>query len=120
MRMSRIRKNDTMADASLRSERPHVGKRFYHADASTPSLYTEIDDDRDLVYLFTEYADMSKAEQEKARQTVDRVFLELQMPSLVEKQAWNAEDPLASVHHYLVNMRVYLPLLYGLRILPTC
>ena len=109
-----------MADASLRSERPHVEKRFYHAGASTPSLYTEIDDDRDLEYLFTEYADMPKAKQEEARQTVERIFLDLQMPNLSEKQAWNAEDPLASVHHYLVNMKVYLPLLYGLRMRPTC
>jgi len=83
-------------------------------------LYSEIDDDRDLEYLFTEYADMSRTEQERTRQTVERLFLELEMPNLSEKQAWNAEDPLASVHNYLVNMRVNLPLLYGVRTLPTC
>ena len=120
MRMSRIRRNDPMANASMRRDRDHVDKRFYHADASTPSLYTEIDDERDLEYLFTEYADMSFAEQEKSRQNVERIFLELQMPSLTAKQAWNAEDPLASVHNYLVNMKVHLPLLYGIRMCFHC
>ena len=42
------------------------------------------------------------------------------MPNLSDKQAWNAEDPLASVHHYLHNMRVYLPLLYGIRMCYQC
>ena len=120
MRMSRIRRNDPMADSTLRRESDHVEKRFYHADASSPSLYTEIDDERDLEHLFNEYANMSSAEREKARKTVERVFMELQMPSLNAKQAWNAEDPLASVHHYLVSMKVYLPLLYGIRMCFHC
>ena len=68
----------------------------------------------------TQHADMSWTEREKARETVERIFLELEMPNLSEKQAWNAEDPLASVHNYLVNMRVNLPLLYGVRAQPTC
>ena len=51
---------------------------------------------------------------------MERVFLELGLPTLFEKQAWNAEDPLASVHHYLVNMRVYLPLLFGIRMCFHC
>ena len=95
-----------MADASLRRDSEHVEKRSYHADASTPSLFAEIDDERDLEHLVTEYANLSFAEQEIARKKVERVFVELQMPSLSAKQAWNAEDPLAFVHNYLVNMRV--------------
>ena len=120
MRLSRIRPNDSMANAALRSSHPHVKKRVHHAGPSSPSLYTEFDDERDLEYLFTEYADMSTLQQEEARERVERKFVELEMPNVSEKQAWNAEDPLASVHNYLVNMRVNLPLLYGLRALPTC
>ena len=67
MRLSRIRPNDSMANASLRSSHPHVRKRVHHAGPSSPSLYTEIDDERDLEYLFTEYAEMSRSEQEEAR-----------------------------------------------------
>ena len=120
MRLSRIRPNDSMANASLRSSHPHVRNRVHLAGPSSPSLYTEFDDDTDLEYLFTEYADMSRSEKEEARERVERKFLELEMPNVSEKQAWNAEDPLASVHNYLVNMRVNLPLLYGLRAIPTC
>ena len=120
MRLSRIRPNDSMANTRLRATHPHVRKRAHHAGASTPSLYTSIDNDRDLEYLFTEYADMSWSEREKARERIERIFLDLEMPTVSEKQAWNAEDPLASVHNYLVNMRVNLPLLYGVRTQPTC
>ena len=46
-----------MADASIRTESNHVKHRATHAGASSPALYTEIDDEVDLRHLFTEYDD---------------------------------------------------------------
>jgi len=120
MRLSRIRRNDPMADATVRAERSHVEKRAAHAGATSPELGVDIDNDVDLHYLFAEYDDLTPEEKLQARKKVDRVFLDLQMPSLEEKQAWNSEDPLSSVHHYLVNMKVYLPLLFGIRMCLHC
>ena len=114
------KKNDPMANADFRRESGHVGYRARHADAASPSLFTEIDDEADLRHLFTEYDDLPEPERKQARNTVERVFLKFGMPNLSDKQAWNAEDPPASVHHYLHNMRCYLPLLYGIRMCYQC
>ena len=120
MRCSRIRPNDPMANADIRSDSGHVSHRARHADASSPGLFAELDDEVDLRHLFTEYDDLSAAERKRARRSVERAFLQLDMPTLTDKQAWNAEDPLASVHHYLFNMRVHQPLLYGIRMCLQC
>ena len=50
----------------------------------------------------------------------DMVALEIPMPAILERQAWNAQDPLASVHHYLVFMYVVLPALFGIRMCFQC
>ena len=48
------------------------------------------------------------------------VSMEIPLPPLGIRQAWNAQDPLASVHHYLVFMYVVLPALFGLRMCFNC
>ena len=45
---------------------------------------------------------------------------EIQMPPLLNRQAWNAQDPLASVHHYQVIMYVVIPACFGVRMCLNC
>ena len=120
LRLSRIRQNDPMADPSLRRERKHVASRRAHAGPASPPLFTGTESDVDLHYLFADYAGMSPAEQEKVRNLVERVRVELAIPSAKDRLAWNAEDPLASVHYYMVNMRVLVPLAFGIRMCFRC
>ena len=129
LRMSRIRRNDPMANATLRKERVHTSSRFAHAGPSTPGLFTSdaktrsfgsSKDDIDLYYLFTEYNDMSDSEKEQAKSAVERISVELQLPTGKPRLAWVAEDPLASVHHYLTHMRVLLHLAFGVRMCFAC
>ena len=63
---------------------------------------------------------MSESAREKARSQVERITVELQLPIGKSRQAWVAEDPLASVHHYLIHMRVLLPLAFGVRMCFAC
>ena len=44
----------------------------------------------------------------------------LELPSLATRQAINAQDPLSSVHHYLVAVYVLLPAAFGLRMCLRC
>ena len=92
-----------------------IPRRLVHS--SSPPR-TDIDSDVDLHYLFMDYAEMSPLEQERVKNLVERVSVELALPSAKERLAWNAEDPLASVHYYMVNMRVLIPLVFGIRMLP--
>ena len=73
MRCSRIRPNDPMANADIRSDSGHVSYRARHADASSPGLFAELDDEVDLRHLFTEYDDLSAAERKRAKRSVERV-----------------------------------------------
>jgi hypothetical protein len=50
----------------------------------------------------------------------EQVIKEISLPALSVRQAWNAQDPLASVHHYLVFMYVVMPALFGLRMCLNC
>ena len=118
--MSRIRRNDPLADATLRKERVHTSSRFAHAGPSAPGLFTSDTKAHGLHYLFTEYNDMSDSEKEQAKSAVDTISVELQLPIGKPRQAWVAEDPLASVHHYLIHMRVLLPLAFGVRMCFAC
>ena len=83
-------------------------------------LFTDIDSDVDLQYLFMDYSEMTAREREKAKNLVERVSIELALPAAKERLAWNAEDPLASVHYYLINMRVQLLLVFGVRTCCRC
>ena len=46
--------------------------------------------------------------------------MELALPSSSQRLAWNAEDPLASVHNYLIEMRVLVPLAFGIKMCFNC
>ena len=50
----------------------------------------------------------------------EEASLELPMPPLQVRQAWNAEDPLASVHHFLFVMYVLIPAAFGVRMCLQC
>ncbi len=50
----------------------------------------------------------------------DRVRVEIPLPELVTRQGLNAQDPLASVHHYLFFMYVILPAAFGVRMCFNC
>ena len=64
-----------MANADLRRESGHVGHRARHADAESPSLFTEIDDEADLRHLFTEYDDLPEPERNKNQKNRRTRFL---------------------------------------------
>ena len=44
----------------------------------------------------------------------------VEWPSLRTRQAFNAQDPLSSVHHYLFCIRVLLPATFGVRMCFNC
>ena len=46
--------------------------------------------------------------------------LEIPLPSLLQRQAWNAQDPLASVHHYDIIMYVVVAATFGVRMCLRC
>ena len=46
--------------------------------------------------------------------------MELKLPELSDRQAMNAQDPLSSMHQYLVFMYIVLPALVGLRMCLNC
>ena len=50
----------------------------------------------------------------------EEVSLQLPMPPLQVRQAWNAEDPLACVHHFLFVMYVLIPAAFGIRMCLHC
>ena len=45
---------------------------------------------------------------------------EVELPEVLIRQAWNAQDPLASVHYYSVVMRIVVPAAFGLRMCLHC
>ena len=49
-----------------------------------------------------------------------QVSFKLDLPPLLARQAWNAQDPLASIHHYLVVMQIVIPAAFGVRMCLQC
>ena len=82
--LSRVRVNDT----SLRREDDTTRARRVHASSLSPKIFSNWD-----------------LTQDPDGREVSR---EIALPELLTRQRWNAQDPLASVHHYLVIM--YRPL----------
>ena len=52
--------------------------------------------------------------------TGQQASLEIPLPDLLERQAWNAQDPLASIHHYDVVLYVLLAATFGVRMCLNC
>ena len=96
LKLSRARRNDV----GLTGQSATSGSRRRCASATQPSIFCSTD------------------------LTVDpdgrEVELEVPLPPLCVRQGWNAQDPLASVHHYLVFMYVVLPAAFGLRMCFNC
>ena len=46
--------------------------------------------------------------------------MEIPMPDIFVRQGCNAQDPLASCHHYLIFMHVILPCIFGVRMCLLC
>ena len=77
MRLSRTRRNDPMADEFLRPSSGHVKYRRTHAGSSSPPLFAELDDDRDVELLFTEYEDMTSEEKKRGKRESGTCFPKL-------------------------------------------
>ena len=82
LKLSRARQNDI----GLTGDDAVSAARRQFASSTQPQIFTDHDLSHD--------ADGAK------------VSLEVPMPPLLIRQAWNAQDPLASVYHYLVFMYV--------------
>ena len=82
LKLSRARQNDI----GLTGDDAVSAARRKFASSTQPKIFTDHDLSND--------ADGAQ------------VSLEVPMPPLLIRQAWNAQDPLASVYHYLVFMYV--------------
>ena len=96
LKMSRCRKNDT----SLTGQGPVVDARAKFSNKNAPKVF----------------ANSSYADDEKGCS----VTKEIPLPELWIRQACNAQDPLASCHHYLFFMMVVLPASFGIRLCFAC
>ena len=94
--LSRARKNDISLDRATEAAR----YRKRHCGARTPNIFTAETLLSDPQGTATAY--------------------EIELPELHDRQALNAQDPLSSVHHYLVIMYVVIPAAFGLRMCFNC
>lgn len=96
LKLARVRCGDASLDAGTKVS--ECRRRFCGKDL--PSIFCDghVDEDED----------------------VETVTKEIQMPDIVTRQAMNAQDPLSSVHHYLVCAYVMLPSTFGLRMCLHC
>jgi hypothetical protein len=96
LRLSRNRENDiSLKRATTASE-----FRRKHCGSKTPQVFT----------MHTLVSDPDG----------QALALEIDMPSLSDRQALNAQDPLSSVHHYLAIMYIVIPGAFGMRMCLNC
>ena len=96
LKLSRARRNDT----SLLGDDNVSRERRKHCGPDGPRIFTK----------------WSVAEDPEAEKT----SVDIPLPDIFTRQAWNAQDPLASCHHYLFFMYVMLPALFGVRMCLMC
>ena len=96
LKLSRARQHDV----GLTGKDATSEYRRRYASASEPSIFSNTDLSKDP--------------------DGEEVEVEVPLPSLCVRQGWNAQDPLASVYHYLVFMYVVLPAAFGLRMCFNC
>jgi len=96
LRLSRVRRSDTALDAQTSV----AEARRAHASSSSPPLFID-----------AEVGD---------EEAVEEATATLKFPTLPDRQAWAAQDPLSSVHHYHVGMRVLVPAAFGVRMCFNC
>ena len=94
--LSRVRPGDS----SLRREDETTKARRTHASSTSPKVFTQWD----LI----------------GDPDGQKVYKEIQLPELLIRQKWNSQDPLSSVHHYLIIMYVALPAAFGVRMCMSC
>jgi hypothetical protein len=96
LKLSRSRRNDTsllVDDLVSRARKQHCGP-------DTPHIFTQ--------HCVTEDPE------------AEQVSIEIPLPDLLTRQGWNAQDPLASCHHYLFVMYVIVPAMFGVRMCFCC
>ena len=96
LKMSRARRNDT----SLKGDDPVASARRRFCGKDVPRIFSH-----------KCYSDDAQGE---------ATVKEIPLPALWIRQACNAQDPIASCHHYLFFMRVILPGIFGLRMCFSC
>ena len=96
LKLSRARRND----ASLLGEDAVSRERRKHCGPEGPHIFSK----------------WSVTEDPNA----ERTSVEIPLPDILTRQAWNAQDPLASCHHYLFFMHVILPAVFGIRMCFLC
>ena len=95
-RLSRARKNDTM----LRQTNATMHWRSQYCGPKQPRFMSSFAIDMDIDGV--------------------QAAAEIPLPPLLNRQAWNAQDPLASDHHYRVIMHVVIPASFGVRMCFNC
>ena len=96
LKLSRARRNDT----SLGADEEVARCRKRHCGPDTPSVFSQ----------YSVAVDPSGQE----------TMREIPLPDIFDRQAWNAQDPLASCYHYLFFMYTILPALFGIRMCMRC
>ena len=96
LKLSRLRRNDT----GLQSTDPCTQARREFQGADVPPIFFD--------GLVSSDAD------------VDRAEVTLKLPPIKVRQGMNAQDPLSSVHYYLMCIFVLLPGIFGLRMCLNC
>ena len=94
--LSRTRKNDISLNRATEAAR----YRKRHCGTRTPKIFSK----KTLI------------SDPQGEETV----MEIELPELHDRQALNAQDPLSSVHHYLVIMYVVIPAAFGARMCCNC
>ena len=96
LHLSRVRRNDT----AVCTEAPVAKWRKKCAGRATPRFCTACTDCEDRQY-----------------RTVKQ---EIPLPTLLQRQAWMAQDPLANIHHFQAVMYVLVPASFGVRMCLNC
>ena len=96
LKLSRVRENDT---SLLGTDSTTQARKRYRA-ATDPPIFVD-------GYVTSE-------------QDVEMAEATLRLPCMADRKGMNAQDPLSSVHHYLICAYVLLPGIFGLRMCLRC
>ena len=96
LKLARARKHDVGLEGDDDVSR---ARRRYAGSAQPPIFYEGTVDDSD---------------------DIETACVELHLPDVSIRQAINAQDPLSSVHHYLVCTYILLPAAFGIRMCLNC
>ena len=104
LRLSRCRRNDPMLAGRDQQSADKSNRAAYwrhrYASAQEPKFFTNTNFVRDP--------------------DGEEVQREIELPEWLVRQLWLSQDPIASVHHYQVVMRILVPAAFGLRMCMQC